>query len=627
MKLCVLVIHERETFFKSLSPLLSKDGHAPICAGTVREAARVAAIVKPDLIILEIAHANMGALETVQRLQRLGETRHLPIIVIADDPDLEYELLQVFDFMTPVIDPARLREDLKMLAAGRKKRPHAFRIEPFTGDTHQLFYDYLVTQSGLHFERRNLKILEKGLTARMSALQIGSFREYYEYLNSSRNNRQELQKLLPFLTVGETYFFRYHAHFDALRKVLATDLANKGSKRIRIWSAGCSTGEEPYSLAITVMEALPDWRERDIRIIATDINNRSLKLAREGVYGNWAMRVMDEERINRYFDRRGKTFAVRDDVRQLVDFYHLNLHTDQFPEEDGEIRDLDVIFCRNVMIYFPLSAVRQIVDKFAASLSAGGLLFLGHAETLFQISSRFERHTYGGGFYYRERKGRPAPPERNVPAVPAAVIPPMRKRAPVVAATAPPAEKSLRIAAARVKPEPVDRNGQGDVESLFRRAEVLFEAESFLEAKELLSEVLRRKPDHTGAMIIQGVIAANNGCFPESLEFCRKAKETDDLLPEAYFLNGVVLEMTDCAAEALEEYRKAILLRMEFVMPHYFLGRLYFRAGRKSDGVRELRNILKILEKAGCGGVVPFSGGISREVFIQQVNAELALVV
>jgi chemotaxis protein methyltransferase CheR len=338
------------------------------------------------------------------------------------------------------------------------------------------------------------------------------------------------------------------------------------------------------------------------------------------------MRVLEEERIDRYFDRRGKAYAVRDEVKQLVDFYHLNLHTAPFPAEVGEIRDLDVIFCRNVMIYFPLPAVRQIVDKFAASLTSGGLLFLGHAETLFQISSRFERHTHGGGFYYRERKGRPAPPDRKVPTVPAAVVPPRVKRASVTATTAPPPVKSPPPPAARVRPEPVSRNGQGEVESLFRRAEVLFEAENFLEAKELLTEVLRRMPDHTGAMIIQGVIAANNGCFPESLEFCRRAKEADDLLPEAYFLNGVVLEMTDCGDEAMEEYRKAILLRMEFVMPHYFLGRLYFRAGRKADGVRELRNILKILEKVGGGVIIPFSGGISREVFLQRVNAELALV-
>jgi chemotaxis protein methyltransferase CheR len=177
-----------------------------------------------------------------------------------------------------------------------------------------------------------------------------------------------------------------------------------------------------------------------------------------------------------------------------------------------------------------------------------------------------------------------------------------------------------------VRPAPINRNDKGEVESLFRRAEALFDTENFLAAKELLTEVLRRQPDHTGAMILQGVIAANNGCFSESLEFCRQAKETDDLLPEAYFLNGVVLEMTDKGDEAIEEYRKAILLRMEFVMPHYFLGRLYFRAGRKSDGARELRNTLKILEKGDGEKVIPFSGGLSREVFIQQVSAELALV-
>ena len=130
-------------------------------------------------------------------------------------------------------------------------------VEPLTSDDHLLFHDYLITHSGLHFERRNFKILERGLAARMAALRIDTYREYFDYLTGNEDNRQELQKLLPFLTVGETYFFRYNAHFDVLRNILATELAGTRRKRIRLWSAGCSTGEEPYSMAITVMETLP----------------------------------------------------------------------------------------------------------------------------------------------------------------------------------------------------------------------------------------------------------------------------------------------------------------------------------------------------------------------------------
>ncbi|MCM2356627.1 MAG: tetratricopeptide repeat protein [Geobacteraceae bacterium] len=615
MELRVLVINERESFCEFLSGLLTAEGHTPLCARGFREASRSATELCPDLIILEVCSADIGALEIVQRLQRGSETRQIPIIVVSDNPDLEYEFLNVFDFMAQPVDVARLRENLAMLAEGRKKR---LKIEPFTGSDHQLFYDYLINHSGLHFERRNLKILERGLSARMAALRINSYREYFDYLSRHHHDRQELQKLLTFLTVGETYFFRYHAHFDALRKFIATELADKGNKRIRLWSAGCSTGEEPYSMAMTVMEALPDWRERDIRILATDINNRALKRAREGVYGSWAMRVIEQRYLDRYFDKVGKSYLIREEVKSLVDFSHLNLQTDPFPAADGEFRELDAIFCRNVMIYFSLPTTRRIVEKIAASLVPGGLLFLGHAETLFQISSRFERHSHGGGFYYREKKGRGAPLFREPAAVPRPAAVPASAERPVrlLPAVVPRSQAPASVAA---PPDP-------DLEGLYQKARSLFEAERFQEASELLAEVVRLNPDHTGALVLQGFVMANSGRFQESLRLCHQALAVNDLLPEAYFLEGLILDMTDRLGEAAEEYRKAILLRMEFVMSHYYLGRLYFRLGRATDGVRELRNTLKILEKGMKESIIPFSGGLSREVFLQQVREELAKV-
>ena len=154
----------------------------------------------------------------------------------------------------------------------------------------------------------------------------------------------------------------------------------------------------------------------------------------------------------------------------------------------------------------------------------------------------------------------------------------------------------------------------------------LFEAEKFHETSAVLAELIRKKPDHTGALVIQGFVMANDGRFVEAIEFCNKALAIDDLLPEAYFLKGLLLDMNDRLAEAVEEYRKTILLRMDFVMSHYHLGRLFYRLGKKTDGARELRNTMKILEKACQGSVIPFSGGLSREVFLQQVRDELAKV-
>ena len=375
----ILLVHTNEALGRFLTVLLKRDGHEIIPAGSMKEALRAVQTTAPNVVVIEDGCPEISTVDLVQRLQRGKEGERLPIIVISADPAMEYEYPNVFDFLLKPIDVNRLRQNLALLSRGGRKRVPPARLGHLTEEESSLYCDYLLTHSGLHFERRNLKLLERGITSRMTAIHCASYRDYFDYLTEYGESRQELQKLLQHLTVGETYFFRYRAHFEALRQLVGGELAGKP---LRIWSAGCSTGEEPYSLAMTIMEALPDWRKRDIRILATDINNRSLQRAREGVYRPWSLRAMEPRYLERYFNRVGDSYLIRDEVKQLVEFSHLNLQTTAFPQPNGPFRELDVIFCRNVTIYFTLATTRQIIDKFAATLAPGGHLFLGHAEAL-----------------------------------------------------------------------------------------------------------------------------------------------------------------------------------------------------------------------------------------------------
>jgi chemotaxis protein methyltransferase CheR len=611
MPLSILVINENEELCGLVSGTLEGDGHTLAFVPSGMGALKVVAEQKPDLVILEISTQRAAALEIKNRLERLDETRHLPVIVISDHPELEYELLKVFDFIPQPLDRQRLREDVALLRRGKKKRDPHNHGTPLGESDFRLFSEYLLAFSGLHFDRRNSKHLERGLANRMSALQIGSYLEYYDYLIQHRESRQELQKLLQFLTVGETYFFRYQSHFQALHRFLTTEVAPDKGRRLRLWSAGCSTGEEPYSMAMTIMEALPDWRERDIRIIATDINNRALKRARDGVYSPWALRATECRYLRRYFEQVGRSYLINEDVKGLVDFYHLNLQTDEFPVSDGKLHAFDAIFCRNVMIYFTLATTKRIVDRFADSLVNGGFLFLGHAETLAQVSTRYERFSHAEGFFYRKKAGA-APVARPEPKT-------TRERP----------RLSEQVQPRPAPPPPPEPGAEGEeepgVEECFRRATALYNAEQFAEASQLVGRILRRDPEHTGALVMHGFILANNGHFEDALAVCDRVLGIDDLRPEAYFLRGVILDMLD-RPTATEEYRKAILLQMDFVMPHYQLGRLYIRQGKFREGVRELRNSLKILERGGEESLVPYSGGLSREVFLDQLRQELTRV-
>lgn len=601
MPLHICIISPDEAFAESLGSSLAGAGHNVSCIVKVQE---LKDLPQQELFIVELEAE--GQLAAVARLQKTKEARHVPLIALSSCPEFEYELANVFDFILKPLNIQRLNDDIEMILRGIR-RPLRPSPDQFREADYRLFYDYLISRSGLRFDPRNVKFLSRGIRSRMQVLHIESYQEYFDYLTRYQESRQELQKLLQLLTVGETYFFRYRAHFDVLTRLMRKEFAVDPARRLRFWSAGCSTGEEPYSLAMTIMDAIPDWRKRDITVFASDLNKRSLKKATEGRYRPWVMRAMEQRHVRRYFDFDGETYLIKDEVKELVRFSHLNLQTATFPSPGRGLADLDAIFCRNVLIYFDLEAIKRIVDKLAAALKPGGYLFLGHAEMLTLLSSRFERYSYAGGFYYRKKSGL------------ASVTPPRERR--VIREPRKAVESSATIKVR--EPASAENGHEPDVESLYRQAQDLFHLEDFAGASQLLEEIIRRRPDHVGALVAQGFIQANKGLLEDSLEMCGKALAMDDLLPDAYFLKGLVLEMIDQPTEAVAEYRKAILLNMEFLMPHYYLGRLFLRIGRKREGTRELRTCLRILERGTEGSAVPYAGGLTRDSLLGQLRREL----
>jgi len=622
MPLNIRIINRSEDLCSALCRFFRSEGHKAECisavkrpdCGSVHPAAALLQAgqeARPDLIVIEVEMPESDALESVKRLHRSPATKNIPIIVISAFPELEFEFSNIFDFICKPIDLRRLREDVSSISKGLKRRdlPTRQALEP---DEHRKFHDFLIRHSGLHFERRNIKMLERGLDSRMAALRIDSYSEYYEYLEQNMERRQELQKLIQFLTVGETFFFRYHGHFEALAKNCLADLIRHPAKKsLRIWSAGCSTGEEPYSIAMALMEAIPDWKKRDIKIIATDINSSSLRRAKEGVYSSWKMRVTPHHYIEKYFKVIGESYLVRDEVKSLVDFSYFNLQSSS-PRTN---EPFDAIFCRNVLIYFTTSTTKKVVEMFADSLSPGGHMFLGHSETLLNVSARFERHVHDGSFYYSKKTAPVVLPEK--PAL--KVLPPLERPSKA-------AEPAVRKAPVTGPFVSLDSARSNDPDDLFRKGLGCLHQENYPAAAETFKELLQIKPKHTGAILGTGQVHMAQGRNDQALHCCAEALALNDLLPEGYYLRGLLLEMAEQFADAFEEYRKAILLKIDFVMPHYQLAKLCFRTGDRKTSVREFRNSVKLLEKAAMGAVIPYSGGLSREIFLEQAIKDMAMV-
>jgi len=262
---------------------------------------------------------------------------------------------------------------------------------PLSDDEFALLHELIYQHCGLRFDSQNKMLLESRLQSRLQHCQCASFRDYYLYLRYDRRREEELAECIDLVAVHETYFFREINQLQDFMTDLLPEFARRPNqpKALRIWSAGCSTGEEPYSLAMLLLDdpALKGW---DINIIATDISPRVLQHARRGIYRESSFRVMDPTYLSRYFEPASGGMKLLDAPRQLVTFLCVNLFDQQ---RQGLIWGMDFIFCRNVMIYFDATAKQRVAELFYDKLNPGGGLLLGHAESLLSIATPFQlRH-------------------------------------------------------------------------------------------------------------------------------------------------------------------------------------------------------------------------------------------
>ncbi len=242
--------------------------------------------------------------------------------------------------------------------------------------------------------------LERRLGPRLEALGFGSYREYYHYLRYDPGGPAEMEELVERITTHETYFFREQYQLDAFRGPILDDVAKRltSRKRLGIWSAGCSTGEEAYTIAMLLLE---DGRFRDwyTRVFGSDISRRVLTTARGAVYGAMSFRTTPDAMLLRYFTEVDGRHRLRDEVRALCSFGQLNLLAG---DRYRLLGPCDVIFCRNVLMYLSHEARARVVDAFYDALTPGGWLLLGHSESLLNVTSRFDLVSLDKDLVYRK---------------------------------------------------------------------------------------------------------------------------------------------------------------------------------------------------------------------------------
>jgi chemotaxis protein methyltransferase CheR len=400
-------------------------------------------------------------------------------------------------------------------------------------------------------------------------LRVTGVRDVSAYL-ALLSDPSERQHLLNEVTIQETHFFRNPPQIRALRKYVIPELlkhADSRGRRIRIWSAGCSTGEEPYTVAMLLRELLPTTAGWDVKVVATDVSSRALEAAKRGRYGERAVQMASPEDLARFFRSSGDgQYDVRPDVRDLVEFRHQNLVTDAVPFAADE--RIDLILCRNVTIYFSRETTRELMTRLHACLRNGGYLFLGHSETLWQVSEDFRLVPLGTGdsaaFVYR-RIDEPKKDRRGT------VLPDRRTED-----DGPPQPKPDRRHASR---------------------------------RDRTSVPAAVPVAPASAVAVRAALA--EGRYADAVSAATGLVTAEPLNPMGHYLRGLALVTDGQDEAALIDLRKAVYLDPSSGLGHFLLAGVLHRVGDPAAAAREYRAAADTLGGRAAESTAPELGGRS----------------
>jgi chemotaxis protein methyltransferase CheR len=465
------------------------------------------------------------------------------------------------------------------------------------------FRSVVAARLGLHFDDAKLDELSDTLRVRMLAVRATTVDAYI-----ARMDAGELGALAERLTVGETYFFRYREQFQAFAEVALPAALRTGRRPIRILSAGCATGEEAYTLAI-----IAQGHASQIEVTAFDVNPAVVKRAKEARYSTWSLRDTPPPIRQRYFETDGGQYVLVPEVRDMVRFEDRNL-LDDAPEL-WQPDAFDIVFCRNVIMYFGAEAMRAAVARIARSLRPDGFLFMGHAETLRGISRAFHLcHTHETFYYQRNGTHDPtriSPEATSLAALPGGTLP-----TPValgldtswIDVIQRASERVAKLATERAGPRETTQPSpaRADTQPILE----MMREERFADALELLGTFSPTDPE---TQLLRAIVLTNGGRHREAERVCAELIAADELNAGAHYLLALCREHTGDGDGAREHDRIATYLDPAFAMPHVHMGLLERRAGHLDRAAAELARALELLASEDASRILLYGGGFSRE--------------
>lgn len=459
---------------------------------------------------------------------------------------------------------------------------------------------FIKDETGLLLNTDTSEKLFRIISRQMNVLGMDSPTDYLNLLKNKPDNL-EYKNIIAGLTVGETYFFRNTDHWKAFKtyvlpRVVKTATAQKRSPRF--WSAACATGEEAYTLAICIKEETLCQRFDAIDIYASDINRKFIAKARKGIFDSNSFRGK-EDVYKAYFEKTKKDYRIKEEFRRAVTFMELNLAQETYPPE---LKYIDVIFCRNTLMYFCPKSVQGILKRIVNCLGKDGFLFLGHAEGSIVPFDMLKRIGHSNTFFFQNAKTRthhtvfPKPAKPLKPLTEKVAGPKMDQQDPV-----PDRQQRLFVNAdvrdAKDKPRFLLDKEKKEKSDAFNHALDLYCRETYDKALKILTEHLQTQEGSMNEIILAGMINLNMSRLVAAGTCCEKALEKSDIKPEGYCLKAMVKEAGSDLKGAIEACLNSIFLDKHFFAPHFRLGQLYQKSGKAQKSRHAFSNALKTLDK------------------------------
>ncbi|MBI9068210.1 MAG: hypothetical protein JEZ09_13030 [Salinivirgaceae bacterium] len=489
--------------------------------------------------------------------------------------------------------------------------------------------EYLLANLGLNFNDNQEKELYRKLSDASLKFNFDNTDSFIDWLLMHPLDNEQIEKLASFLTIGETYFFREkkaldYLEFEYLPRLIKT--RNASNRHLKIWSAGCASGEEPYSIAILLKRIIPDLKDWDITILATDINSVFLEKARKGIYTKWSFRGMPESFKTKYFKQdENNNYHINQSVKNMVDFSYLNIASDSYPSATNKTDKVDIILCRNVLIYFSADGIKNVTSKLYESLVNDGVLLVSPVEVSPIISQKFNNFVYKGFTIYN--KGPKNDIEEKQIQIPDKLIEKSRdNNKPLISDSKKlekndsvslpvnklvPGKPKQIVAPKKAQEKPVD----------YKKLLELYQAGKFDEVETLIeSAITGINNNNITYILLLARIKANKGKLDESEKLCMQAVNLDKINEDAHYLMASVFSEQGKLKEAKDSINRVLFLKPEFALGHFMLGNMALSNGAKPESKKHFNNAVLCLNKFKPDEIIAESDGLTAGNLLQIIK-------